>query len=99
VSAINDSEDPNERATRADIFKKRRHRRMSNLACVVKLRGRAGLDETPFTPLPIVAPPWSRVKWYLRIAEIARVEAALYNDLDALLSDAERLALLLDVKQ
>jgi hypothetical protein len=59
------------------------------------LRRSIGLDQ--FEPLPLVAPPWSRLRWYLTIAEIARLEEEAYDN-DAALGELEFMAEVLGVR-
>jgi hypothetical protein len=98
VNATDGSENTSDRSTRAVFFKKRRHRRMSDFDRIVRLRRKMGIDEALFAPVPLFK-PWCRAKWYLQRAELQHREALLYNDLSALLEEAERFALIIGTNQ
>ena len=61
-----------------------------------RLRRRLGLDPFPARP-PLVAPRWSRRNWYERLAQVQRLEAAMYDRCDEAMLEVERLALLTDI--
>jgi hypothetical protein len=75
---------------------RRRQRSRRALDRAARLRKALGLDPFP-APLPVVAPPWSRRRWYERVAEVQRLEAAVYPRSDEAMLELERLALLTDV--
>jgi hypothetical protein len=47
-------------------------------------------------PSPFEAPPWSRRRWYERLARVQRLEAPLYAELAEQMLEIERLAFMLD---
>lgn len=77
---------------------RRRRRQRALFARIAFLRRAIGAGPYP-APLPIVAPPWSRRRWYLQRAEVQRLEALAYARQDEAMRDLEALALLmLDVE-
>jgi hypothetical protein len=86
-----------QRAGRADIFGKRRYRRRCTFANIIAVRRRLDVDLVPFAPLPPFKPR-SRIRWYLLAGELQRLEAAMYDRLDAEMLELERMALMLDVR-
>jgi hypothetical protein len=57
---------------------------------IAALRRRLGLD--PFAPWPLFK-PWSRRRWYERLAELQRLEALAYDRGDEQMLELERLSM------